>query len=220
MRKVKLVEDEYYHIFNRGVDKRTIFQDNDDFERFLLSLTAFNSVDPIGSIYEHSFQKKPQLGNLVSKSNKRKGLLVELVSYYLNKNHFHLILRQCAEKGIEKFMHRLGLGFTKYFNEKYKRSGVLFQGPFKSVHIESNEQLIYSSAYVNLNNIVHGHKGNNFRSSWQEYLGRTQENICHKNIILDQFKNIKEYRKLVEETVNDIKDKRSLEDELGNLVSK
>jgi putative transposase len=219
MRKVKLVEGEYYHIFNRGVDKRTIFQNSDDFDRFLLSMLDFNSLEPIGSIYEHSFQKKSELGNLVSKSvyksKNKKQPLVELVVYCLNPNHFHFILRQVASQGIEKFMHRLGLGFTKYFNLKYKRSGALFQGTFKAVHIESNEQLIHLSAYVNLNNRVHGIK--DFRSSWDEYLGRIKPGICQKEIVLGQFKNSETYRKLSEGTVREVKDRRE-SDKLTNLI--
>ena len=211
MRKVQLIEEEYYHIFNRGVDKRTIFKNSDDFNRFLLSLVEFNSIEPIGSIYEHSFQKKPQLGNLVSKSKKKeKKSLVELIVYCLNKNHFHLILKQVAEKGIEKFMHRLGLGFTKYFNEKHKRSGSLFQGSFKAVHIESNEQLIHVSVYVNLNNLVHGYGSKDFRSSWNEYVNKAG-GICKKEIILGQFKNVKEYKKLAEGTMREIKHRRDLD---------
>jgi len=218
MRKVQFVEGEYYHVFNRGVDKRTVFQDAQDFDRFLLSLVDFNSVEPIGSIYEYSFQKKPQLGNLVSKSKKKeKKPLVELVAYCLNKNHFHLILKQCIERGIEKFMHRLGLGFTKYFNERYKRNGSLFQGPFKAVHIESNEQLIHLSAYVNLNNLVHSLSGNSFRSSWNEYLNKTNQSICKKDIIAGQFKDIKKYKKMTEETAEEIRRKRTV-DKLENLV--
>src|SRR3989338_1402111 len=212
MRKVQLVEGEYYHVFNRGVDKRTIFQDARDFERFLLSVIDFNSIEPIGSIYEYSFQKKSQLGNLVSKSKKKeKKPLVELVAYCLNKNHYHFIFKQVSERGIEKLMHRLGLGFTKYFNLKYKRSGSLFQGTFKAVHIESNEQLIHLSAYVNLNNMVHDFSGNDFRSSWNEYIGKINKGMCAKDMIIEQFKNVKGYKKMVEQTVREIKNRRDME---------
>ena len=205
MRKTLFAEGEYYHIFNRGVDKRVIFQDSDDFNRFLLSLTEFNSVEPIGSIYEHSFKKKSQLGNSVSKSvEKTKKPLVEMVAYCLNKNHFHLILKQVVEGGVSTFMHRLGLGFTKYFNEKNKRSGSLFQGPFKAVHITSNEQLIYVGAYVNLNNIVHGYKRTNeFRSSWDEYISNSN-GMCHKGILLGQFSTIKKFKRIAEDTIRQI----------------
>lgn len=210
MRKVQLVEGEYYHIFNRGVDKRDVFLNQDDFQRFLTSMVEFNVLEPIGSIYENSFRKKTNLRNKVSKSKKTEPL-VEYIAYCLNKNHFHFILKQCAKKGIEKLMHRLGLGFTKYFNQKYKRSGSLFQGTFKSVHIESNEQLIYLSAYVNLNNRIHNKPklGNLVsKSSWEEYVGNPKERLCKIDIITDQFYAINKYKRMAEETIEEIRNRR------------
>src|ERR1700686_1992234 len=134
-RKVNLVEGEYYHIYNRGVDKRNIFSDKSDLQRFLQSMKEFNTLDPIGSLYENSFIKKKELrGELGGSSSK----LVQFVAFCLNPNHYHFILTPLAEKGIEKFMQRLGTGYTMYFNEKNKRSGSLFQGKFKSKHINSN----------------------------------------------------------------------------------
>jgi len=75
--------------------------------------------------------------------------LVDVVCYCLNSNHYHMILKQKSNDGIKKFMHKLGTSYTMYFNKKLKRSGSLFQGKFKSIHIDSNEYLLYLSAYVN-----------------------------------------------------------------------
>ena len=94
MRKVALVEGEYYHIYNRGVDKRTIFQDQEDLSRFFQSMEEFNYVEPIGSIFQNSFNKK--------RKNSKK--LVEIICYCLNPNHFHFVLRQFVENGISEFM--------------------------------------------------------------------------------------------------------------------
>src|SRR3989344_5685641 len=109
MRKVKLVPGEYYHIYNRGVDKRKIFNDKNDFSRFLESMIDFNQVEAIGSMYEFSFVKK------INKSLKKKPL-VEFICFCLNPNHYHFLLRPLQEGGIEKFMQKLGNGYTKYFN--------------------------------------------------------------------------------------------------------
>ncbi|MEK7186964.1 MAG: transposase [Patescibacteria group bacterium] len=227
MRNLQFAQGEHYHVYNRGVDKRVIFKDARDFERFLLSMTDFNSIEPIGSIYEYSFLKNeskkrenPQLGNLVSKSGHKKRKqenkpLVEFIAYCLNKNHFHFILKQMEEKGIEKFMHRLGVGFTKYFNLRYKRTGALFQGTFKAVHVESNEQLLYLSVYVNLNNKIHGHKDNHFVSSWTEYRNESNRNICNKKIILEQFKNPLSFCKDFESMAQEIKKRRYADDSLA-----
>lgn len=192
MRKAQFVTGEYYHIFNRGVDKRSIFDGKYDYGRFMQSMEDFNTTEPIGSIFEHSFRKRLQLGNPVSKLEKGKPL-VGFVAYCLNPNHYHFILHQLVDRGIEKFMHKLGLGYTKYFNQKNRRSGVLFQGPFKGIHIDSNEYLLYVSAYVNLNNRVHSLGNGVSKSSWDEYF-KNRAGFCDKGVILDQFKNFSEYR--------------------------
>ncbi|MSU74740.1 hypothetical protein EXS57_03115 [Candidatus Kaiserbacteria bacterium] len=196
MRKTPFEIGEYYHIYNRGVDKRTIFLDTDDINRFFNSIEEFNVLEPIGSIYENSFTKK--LGSEASKSESGPRLL-NFIAYCANPNHFHFILRQEADKGIEKFMQRIGTGYTKYFNFKYKRSGSLFQGVFKSIHIDSNDYLLHLSAYVNLNDRVHqlGSEASKLvrsRSSWGEYMDNESKEICEKEIILEQFKNPNEYK--------------------------
>ena len=193
-RKVKFVEGEYYHIYNRGVDKRNIFSDKSDLKRFLQSMKEFNTKDPIGSLYEKSFVKE-KLGGSSSK-------LVQFIAYCLNPNHYHFILTPLVEKGIEKFMQRLGTGYTMYFNERNKRSGSLFQGKFKSKHINSNEYLLQASSYVNLNN--YDKKGTIKKSlnasSWLEYIQSNNVSFCEKSIVLGQFESKKEYEKFALES--------------------
>ena len=207
MRKVPFIIGEFYHIYNRGVDKRLVFLDQEDVNRFFQSMDEFNVVEPIGSIYENSFIKN-QLGNETSKLGN--GKLVNIIAYCLNANHFHLILEQVAEGGISNFMKRLSGGYTKYFNEKERRSGSLFQGVFKAVHIDSNEYLLHVSAYVNLNDRVHqfGNETSKLvksKSSWNEYIEKnSKESFCKKDIILDQFKNKNEYEKFAESALEDI----------------
>ncbi|OGI65886.1 hypothetical protein A3A95_00695 [Candidatus Nomurabacteria bacterium RIFCSPLOWO2_01_FULL_39_18] len=188
IRKTSFVKGEYYHIYNRGVDKRDIFLDKADLHRFLQSMDEFNVKDPIGSLYENSFVK--ELGGKTSK-------LVKFIAYCLNPNHYHFILTPLLEKGVEKFMQRLGTGYTMYFNEKNKRSGSLFQGKFKSKHIGSNEYLFQASAYVNLNNYDRNGilKKSLNSSSWVEYTQSTNSNFCEKSIVLGQFQSKKEYEK-------------------------
>ncbi|MEK7558291.1 MAG: transposase [Patescibacteria group bacterium] len=195
MRKTPFVSGEYYHIYNRGVDKRITFLDEADVQRFYDSMEEFNTLEPIGSIYENAFAKR--LGSRTSKS----GVLVNFIAYCVNPNHFHFLIRQESKKGIEKFMQRIGTGYTKYFNNKNKRSGALFQGKFKSIHVNSNEYLLYVSAYVNLNDRVHQFgsptsKLVKSKSSWKEYIKREsgEKQFCTKDIILGQFRNVAEYK--------------------------
>ncbi|MFZ2484615.1 MAG: transposase [Minisyncoccia bacterium] len=195
MRDVEFAEGEIYHTYNRGVDKRKIFISNDDLERFLEGMGKFNTLEVIGNIgRRHS----------VSTTDR----LVNIVGYCINPNHYHLILEQVSEKGIEKFMHKVGMGYSKYFNTKYKRSGALFQGSFKVKHVETNEYLLHLSAYVNLNHLGHtrGHGVSTLsRTSWDEYINKKFENgICKKEIVLDQFKDREDYKKFAESTLKDI----------------
>ena len=154
MRKVALENGEFYHIYNRGAGKCDVFLDKYDAERFLQSVKLFNNIEPIGSIFDLKIKEQTKKGLSDSPRNLNKKL-VNIVCYCFNPNHYHFILEQLVDGGISEFMKRLGGGYTQAFNLKYKRSGVLFQGKFKSVHIESNEQLLHDSVYVNLNNKVH-----------------------------------------------------------------
>ncbi len=203
MRKVPFVEDEYYHIYNRGVDKRSIFEDYNDLERFFQSIKEFNSIEPIGSIFENSFDK----------TRIKQDKLVEIVCYCLNPNHFHFVLKQFVESGISEFMKRLG-GYTWYFNNRHKRNGALFQGRFKSNHIDSNEYLLHVSAYVNLNNRFSGKSHRLSKSSWDEYLGKENDCICNPDIVLGQFKDTKTYQKFAIFSLEDIIRRKETEKEL------
>lgn len=207
MRRPEFVNKEYYHIFNRGVDKRTIFADKWDLDRFYQSMIEFNTLEPIGSIYENSFRKSP-LGSFAPKSQKK---IVDFICYCLNPNHYHFLLSPLVDKGVEKFMHKIGGGYTNYFNEKYKRTGSLFQGVFKAIHINSNEYLLHLSAYINLNNKIHSLGSEAPKSSWKEYTADNQENFCNKKIILGQFKNSSEYKKFAEDSLVDIKQRKDIE---------
>lgn len=134
--------DEYYHCYNRGCDKRIVFADAQDYAYFLRSVAAYNSSESLGKLRLHS-DLKP-----ASK-------LVEIISYCLLPNHYHLILMESVENGISDFMRRVSGGYTMYFNAKYKRSGSLFQGKFKSKHIDTDQNLRQVTSYVSHNNLIH-----------------------------------------------------------------
>jgi len=231
MRKTKFVDGEYYHIFNRGVDKRNIFSDQNDLERFFTSMIIFNSVEPVGSFWELSYKDKHLKGldNLGAKHPSRllgclapkEERLVDFVSYCLNPNHFHFILAQLKDGGISEFMKRLGGGYTNYFNEKFDRTGSLFQGTFKSKLIDVNEYLLHISAYVNLNNKVHQWDAGleKFtKSSWDEYTAEGSGGFCDKDIILGQFKTKGEYKKFALSSLEDIIRRKNQERELKSLL--
>ena len=212
---------EYYHVFNRGVEKRDIFLDTEDLERFLESVQAFNSVETVGSLFEHRFNKMRAPNGEAMQER-----LVELISYCLNPNHFHLLLRQVAERGIQKFMQKLGTGYTNYFNERYKRTGALFQGRYKAVHVGSNEQLLHTSVYVNLNNQLGSSTPKLSRSSWPEYAGGLAgpaatafRGVCAKEIILGQFSTPDKYKEFAKSSLEAIVEQKRKEKELQLLGS-
>ncbi|MCD5384619.1 MAG: transposase [Candidatus Pacebacteria bacterium] len=215
MTREKPANDEYYHIYNRGTDKRSIFTEKVDQTRFLKSIIAFNTIKPVGSLY-HADRLRDTLFDRASKSEK----LVEVIAYCLNMNHYHLILRQVAENGISEFMKRLGGGYTYYFNEKYDRSGVLFQGKYKHKHIHNDTYLKHLSVYVNLNYEVHKYSGPTstsfYSSSWDEYVdsGKVRYKMCTTNIILSDFSSIEDYKVFASEALNIILKNKEIKEEV------
>jgi len=206
MRKEELVENEYYHVYNRGVEKRDVFLCNRDYLRFLESIKEFNDTKPVYSLYLQSELKRRGVLDV----GRLRNPLVEIICYCLNPNHFHFILKQVEKNGISEFMKRLGGGYTKYFNYHYKRSGVLFQGKFKSVRIRTNAHLLYLSAYVNRNYFIHsyGDDSNWKFSSLSDYTKRGKSDVCEIRVILDKFKDKKDYHQFTQENAFYMKEKK------------
>lgn len=214
-RKVPLANEEIYHVYNRGVDKRAIFMNCSDRDRFLLSMFAFNSQQPVGSLRQLKKDSGRTAVNVATKIGSDR--LVEIICYCLNPNHFHLVLRQIAEGGISEFMKRLSGGYTWYFNKKHKRSGSLFQGKFKSSFIGNNKYLLHVSVYVNLNFRVHNYSGRTaviIRSSWDEYVRKVSREYCNKELILGQFRNVQEYEKFAEQSLEGMIQRKQLAKDL------
>ncbi|OGL66533.1 hypothetical protein A2856_02480 [Candidatus Uhrbacteria bacterium RIFCSPHIGHO2_01_FULL_63_20] len=141
--------ESYYHVYNRGVDKRTIFCGEQDFRRFYESMYLFND-----QTYFHaggnSIEKDIRLSAHEVLSDDRKPL-VRIVAYCLMRNHFHLLLQQCVEEGISKFLHRVGMGYAKYFNLKYDRTGSLFESQFNAKPAQSEAHFQWLPRYIHMN---------------------------------------------------------------------
>lgn len=145
IRSVNFSQGEYYHIYNRGNSKQKIFCDKNDYIRFIGLLFACN-----------------QKGNFkIDNLNKDQGLLdiskeedlVGIGAYCLMPNHFHILITEKVEGGISKFMQKLGTSYSMYFNKKYKRTGTLFEGKFKSQYARTDRHLKYLFSYIHLNPI-------------------------------------------------------------------
>ncbi|MDO8600913.1 MAG: transposase [bacterium] len=148
MKRLKFREGNIYHIYNRGVEKRTVFLGEKDYRRFIYGLHEFNNEQPATNIYRLSLSD-PSLFE-VRLQTKRKSL-VEILTFCLMPNHYHLMIRALSEHGITEFMRKLGTGYTNYFNLKYQRVGPLFQGKFKAALLEKEPHFIYLPYYIHFN---------------------------------------------------------------------
>lgn len=220
MRNITFAIGEYYHLYNRGTDKRNIFGDEKDLSRFFQSMVLFNTRSPIGSIHERLYELKGKgeqvdaLGSLAPKKER----LVDFFCYCLNPNHFHFGLTPLVERGIEKYMQRLGTGYTNYFNEKLMRAGSLFQGPYKAVHLSDNAQLLHVSVYINLNNRFGGKPLTLSKSSWDEYSGKSKKKgVCATDIVLSQFRG-RGYERFALSSLQDIVRRKKEKKEWKDLL--
>jgi REP element-mobilizing transposase RayT len=148
-RNIEFSLGEYYHIYNRGTDKRKIFTSTNEYFRFLILLCLCNS-DAKVDIGDYLRQGLTLSEIFQMKKGKN---LVSIGSYCLMSNHFHILIREKQERGISLFMQKLQTAYTMYFNKKHNRNGSLFQGTFKAKHITKDIYLKYLFAYINLNPI-------------------------------------------------------------------
>ncbi len=149
-RKKPFVENEYYHVYSRGVEKRKIFLDTKDHHRFIALLYIMNQ-DMSFRMDNFLQMHKNNLSEIFKE--KREKTLVSILGYCLMPNHFHIILYEHTEGGISKFMGKLLTAYSMYFNTKYERSGPLLTRPFRSEHIDNEPQYMYIFSYVHLNPI-------------------------------------------------------------------
>ncbi|MBI4692329.1 MAG: transposase [Candidatus Terrybacteria bacterium] len=144
MRKFIPSEEEIYHVFNRGTDKRNTFLNKKDYERFIVNLILFNTIkEPIRNISRYNID--------IACKKIPNNSLVKIHAFSLLPNHFHLILEQVEKNGIARFLHRIEMGYSHYFNKINSRSGNLFQGAYKIIHINNDSYRLYLPLYIHLN---------------------------------------------------------------------
>jgi len=184
----KYIENGYYHIYNRGHDERIVFLDDQDYKVFLrllkLSLTPKNEIEN---------------ADLIRITNRADS--VELISYCLMPNHFHLLLKQIEKTGMENFMRGIMTAYVKYFNKKYERMGSLFQGRYKAISIEKDEYLTHLSRYIHMNPVKINPILEEYPySSYKYYLNGNNPKWLKSKFIMDFFsEDPKEYKKFIED---------------------
>ena len=212
-RNVSFAPGEFYHLYNRGTEKRNIFSGRSDYERFLSLLYLSNSTERVHISNQQTSQRGSTSLELLARPRPGKPL-VAIGAYCLMPNHFHLLVHEIEKGGISRFMQKLTTGYTMYFNVRYERSGALLQGRFKATHASEDRHLKYLIAYIHLNPIKliepkwreNGIKNQSRArkyleeyqySSYLDYLGekRLQSDIINKNVLPKYFdtpKNFKE----------------------------
>ena len=197
------LENGFYHIYNRGVEKRDIFKDEQDYKVFLSYLK--NYLESISekelkkALIDASFSEKDKILTKISLSNFSNE--INLLAFCLMPNHFHLLIKQRSERGIESFMQSLGTRYVMYFNKRNKRVGGLFQGTYKAVLVETDEQLLHLSRYIHANPSDMGVSLVEYPySSLKAYMGSWKADWLKPQEILDFFSKTNEnnsYRSFV-----------------------
>ena len=222
---------EFYHTINRGVDKRKIFLDDQDRFRFIHDLFEFNDQDLVKTTF-YAFSKiKKQVVKIEQKQEKKKPrkLLVNILAFCLMDNHYHLLLEPLVEGGVSKFMKKLNMGYSRYFNTRHERQGTLFEGRYKRVLVKNEAHFIHLPYYIHLNPLdfkfygwrerkIKNHKEamkflEDYRwSSHLDYIGKKNfPSVTQREFLLDFFGGPKEYKRKIREWLQNI-DLESIKD--------
>ena len=235
-RKFPFVTGKIYHIYNRGVAKCPICNKEADSWRFLQGLCLFNDVKSATNILWQMERNRGRLtlnvlkDYIIAQGIERKPL-VRIMAYCMMRNHYHLLVEEIQEGGITKFMQKLGLGYARYFNNKYERVGSLFQDKFKSVLVDNETYLLYLLVYINVLNPA-DLTASNWReegikdiesvlefaanypwSTHQEYIGKRHSLIIEKGILGKILPTPKAYLDLVKAVLREKK-----YEEIGHLT--
>lgn len=149
MRTTEFIEEGLYHVFNRGVDKRQIFMSTADYRRFYENLCLFNDANHCREDGKE-IRRWARLAR-IDQTEMKRDPLVKIHAFCLMPNHFHLLLEQIKNGGVQTFMQRIGIGYANYFNIRHERTGTLFESRFKSVEVKRDAQWEHLPRYIHLN---------------------------------------------------------------------
>jgi putative transposase len=164
-RPVPFQVDEWFHCYNRGIEKRVVFESEDDSERFLQILYLTNST---GTMHRSNLSERTT-SEIVSLE--RSNPLVSIGAYCLMPNHFHLLLKEIVGGGITRFMQKLGTAYTMYFNKKNDRTGNLFMKPFRSRHVGEDRY------FQHVVNYIHCNPAERFAPGWKKGVVRDMDRL-------------------------------------------
>ncbi len=181
-RTIILANQQIYHVYNRGVERRMVFTGKREYERMMMTLWFYRHTDA-GSTLSAYLNLSTEERQVFAASLVKKSMRVSILAYCLMPNHFHLILRQEVTHGISRFVANVSNSYTKFFNIKRARVGPLFQGTFKAVLVETDEQFRHLTRYVHLNPVssflIKPEELESYSwSSYGEYLGKATSPLC------------------------------------------
>lgn len=208
---------ELYHVLTRGIEGRKIFLNKKDFLRFVHDLYEFNDAIPAYNLFRR-FNETPQLFDIQHRTigeeeERKRKLLVNLLAFCLMPNHYHLFISVKNRESLTLFMRKLNGGYARYFNEKYKRKGPLFESRFKSILIKSEAHFIHLPYYIHCNpldlvmpewrerKISDYRKALNFLESYRwsshaDYIGKKNfPSVTQREFLLEYFGGEEGYKK-------------------------
>jgi len=217
--RIRLENNEIYHIIIRGVADSLIFKDTSDYFRAIFSLYEFNTNSPIEIRKQRESRKISKISGDTISANQRE-LLVEVLAFCFMPNHVHLLLKQTKEDGITKFMRKFEIGYAGYFNRRHARRGYLFQGRFQAIHIDNDAQLKVVFSYIHTNPISlisnkwkTGEIANTNRaaefleeykwSSYLDYIGKKNfPSVTERSFLIELIGGIEMCKEMVSDWVN------------------
>jgi putative transposase len=183
-RTIALQAGEYYHLYNRGVNRQKIFFNQENYLFFLRRVRKYLLEEGKTSEVSETSEVLPGC---------------EVIAYCLMPNHYHFLIRPLHNELSHK-MQLLGISYTKAINKQQRRVGPLFQGQFQAVHVDCDEYLLHLSRYLHLNPVLAGlvKKPEDWPfSSYNDYLGLRQGTLPKPDVILSQFENRAAYERFV-----------------------
>lgn len=217
---------EIIHVLSRGVDKRKIFLDDQDRFRFIHDLFEFNDIKPVNTSFYIFNKKYNDVGrrniNFAMENKEPRKLLVKILAFCIMPNHYHILLMPLSENNAPLFMKKLNGGYAKYFNNKYKRKGTLFESKYKSIIVKNEAHFIHLPYYIHFNPLdikfpewrsreLKNYKEvmkflENYRwSSHLDYLGKKNfPSVTQRDFLLEFFGGTEGYKKDIIQWVKDI----------------
>lgn len=197
----------YYHIYNRGVEKRKIFQTERDYQRFFDTLFYYTHDQKIPYADFQKLTEDKKKAYFAANPRDLKTQRVHIITYCLMPNHFHFLLKGSRHDGVTSFISDISNSHTRYFNLKHERVGRLFQGTFKSKEIASEESLLQVSRYIHLNPVLSGLVGtpeDYSYSSYKAWIGHARAALVSQGLIsswLKKFGGSSGYKEFVESKI-------------------